>query len=474
VVLGSGPAGMAAACAALRAGARVCLVDSSESLGGQFWRHQPADETATQLPGQHGWGRYRQLRDELASSSRCRVIHEAEVWAVLPMGSGVTRLHLQVGQPDSTGRRMQVLDASRLVIATGAHDRTLPFPGWELPGVYTAGGAQALLKGADTRLAGRVLVAGAGPFLLPVAASIAASGGSVLAVLEASTPGNVVPAYLSRPAALVRAHRKLREGGGYTLSFLRHRIRYRLGRAVIAAHGSDRVTSVTVARVDSTWSPIARTSQEVEVDALCISHGFTPRLEIAVGTGCALTRDGFVDVDDAQRTSVSGVYAAGEVTGIAGVDAALAEGQIAGHAAADGLIDDPVLRSALRRRRVFGAFADLVHGAHHPRPGWQDWLTDETLICRCEEVSHAELTNTLRRTRSESLRSVKLTSRVGLGLCQGRVCGRTVEELMEAPGRERTPPYTTTDTRPVVAPVRLADLAAHTTTGLLGDNNDAQ
>src|SRR5690606_22391370 len=161
----------------------------------------------------------------------------------------------------------------------------------------------------------------------------------------------------------------------YVGTHLRHRVPYRPGRAVVAAHGDDRVEAVTVARVDANWKPIPGTEKRYAVDAVCVSHGFTPRLELAVAAGCRLTADRFVRVDDAQQTTVRGVYAAGEITGIGGKDAALAEGAIAGHCAAGGATTDAVIQPAVRRRRPAAGGRARVgrpafDHAHHPRrPG---------------------------------------------------------------------------------------------------------
>ena len=464
VVIGAGPAGLAAAHAASAAGASVVLLDASDELGGQFWRHLPATRpSGNEKYLHHGWQKFQGLSAELEGNDHVRVVRGAHVWAIDTI-NGVT-VHAVMGEPDGNQRDHETFTPDALVLATGAHDRTLPFPGWDLPGVFTGGAAQALAKGERIAVGQRVIVAGAGPFLLPVAQSLVRAGSRVVGVLEANRASQLMRGWLPRPWQLVGAVGKGAELAGYAAGQLRHRIPYRMGHAVIAAHGSDRVDSVSTARLDADWKPIAGTEETVHVDAVCVSHGFTPRLELAVAAGCELTTERFVRVDGAQRTSVEGVYAAGEITGIGGVDLALAEGEIAGHHAASG--DDGshnaagALASAERRRRVFAGFAQRIEAAHGIRPGWTGWLEDSTVICRCEEVTLGAIRTTAKRTESESLRSLKLSTRAGLGICQGRMCGRTVEQLLCTFAPEGSlHDDASIDRRPIASPLRLGELAS--------------
>ncbi|WP_127794644.1 FAD-dependent oxidoreductase [Agromyces sp. LHK192] len=485
LVIGAGPAGLAAALAARARGAAVTLLDAADDLGGQYWRHLPAERpSARERVLHHGWERFDRMRRDLAADPGCEVLTSAQVWAIEPGvadadpgaspradesardgDTGRPVVHVLVGPVDGADRVARSIRPDALVLATGAHDRTLPFPGWDLPGVFTAGAAQALAKGERVAVGERVVVAGAGPFLLPVAASLAATGARVLGVHEANRPGALVAGWLPRPWALLGAGGKAAELAGYAWNHVRHRIPYRTGSAVVAAHGVDRVEAVTIADLDRDWRPVPGTERRVEADAVCVSHGFTPRLELPIAAGCAISSDRFVIVDERQATSVPGVYAAGEITGIGGVDAALAEGTLAGHAAAGGASDDPAVSRAVRARRTFDDFAARIERAHGIRPGWTAWLRDDTLVCRCEEVPYGRLRRTADATCSTGLRSLKLTTRAGLGICQGRICGRTVEHLLG--GTDRTggggfADGVSTDRRPIAAPIRLSELAGVT------------
>lgn len=437
VVVGAGPAGMAAARAAAGAGVRVLLVDSGPRLGGQYHRQnslRPAGE-----PGEPG---------ELPET--VRHVPDSVVWALERLPGG-HRVHLQTGPADGPGRRGHTVDTPALVLATGAYDRALPFPGWDLPGVCTAGAAQALAKGQGIRVGERVLLAGTGPFLLPVAASLTGAGTRVAAVLEAN---GGLTGWLAEPAGLWAGRGKLGELAGYAALLARHRIPYRRRSTVIEAHGRDRVEAVTTARLDRDWHVLPGSERRVEADAVCVGFGFTPQLELALSARCA-THEGFVTVDAAQATSVRGVFAAGELTGIGGAVLSADEGTVAGTAAARAAGARPraPLR-ALRAVRSGRRFAAALQSAFPVRDGWRGWLRDDTLVCRCEEVGYGELRRAAEERDAQGVRALKLVTRAGLGHCQGRVCGPNVGALTGLPD-----PGTAFARRPLAAPLRLGELA---------------
>ncbi|WP_116040464.1 NAD(P)/FAD-dependent oxidoreductase [Amycolatopsis palatopharyngis] len=433
VVVGAGPAGMAAARAAAAAAVPVTLIDSAALLGGQYHRQDATgDGESLALPGAVDY------------------LPNTVVWAVEPIAGG-HRVHLLTGPADGPGRRGTSIDTAALVLATGAYDRTLPFPGWDLPGVYTAGAAQALAKGQGTAVGKRVLLAGTGPFLLPVAEAVLRTGSAVVAVHEANDPFR---GWLRQPSGLLAGWGKAGELARYLAVLATGKVPYRRRSTVIAAHGDERVESVTTARLDRNWNILAGSERRIDVDAVCVGFGFTPQLELAVSAKCAI-RDGFVAVDTGQATSVPGVLAAGELTGIGGAVLAAAEGAVAGTTAARilGARPGPPV-SALRQARSARRFAAALDEVYSVKPGWQDWLHDDTLVCRCEEVGFGELCRAVEEREARDVRSLKLLSRAGLGQCQGRVCGRNVAELARLPGGPDA-----FARRPLAAPVRLGELA---------------
>jgi NADPH-dependent 2,4-dienoyl-CoA reductase/sulfur reductase-like enzyme len=453
VIVGAGPAGLAAADAALRAGAEVTLLDSAPLPGGQFHRMLPSAYAARHPERvHHGWAAFDRLRRRVLEHPRCAWWPDSTVWALEDRGRRGERgaadgagplVHVLRGLVDGTGRARHVLEPDALVLATGAHDRVLPFPGWQLPGVFTAGAAQALAKGERVAIGERVVVAGSGPFLLPVTASLLEAGSRVLAVFEANSPGTILRGWGSRPWEVAG---KAGELLGYAAGQVRHGAPYRMGRAVVAARGDGRVEEIVVACVRADWSVLPGTERRIPVDAVCVSHGFSPQLELPVAAGCELTDAGFVAVRGDQRTSVAGVYAAGEITGIAGAPAAAAEGTVAGWCAAG---REPNRADA--RRVVAGqAFAARLARAHPIGTGWPGWLTLETVICRCEETSYATLREAAAGPSKMDDRALRLTTRAGLGPCQARMCGPTVAELTHSRPTHR---------RPIAQPIRLGELA---------------
>ncbi|MYX32405.1 MULTISPECIES: NAD(P)/FAD-dependent oxidoreductase [unclassified Streptomyces] len=424
-VVGAGPAGLAAALEAADAGVRVALVDAAPQAGGQFYR-QPAPGLRARRAGalHHAWGTWRRLRGRLdAHIGAGRVTHlpGCQVWCLEP---GFTLHTLEAG----------AIGADGVVLATGGYEKVLPFPGWTLPGVVTAGGAQAMLKGGLVLPGRTVVVAGTGPLLLPVAAGLAAAGARVAALAEAADPRDLLRHATAVPLG------KAVEGAVYAARLARHGIRVRWRHTVVAAHGVDRVEAVTLAGPGG-----AR--RRVACDALAVGHGLLPHTDLA----------GSFEVDAEQRTPTPGVWAAGEVTGVGGAELALAEGEIAGRSAAARLRgtepDRAGWATAARRRERLRRFAGVLDAVYRLPGGWaQSTVTDDTVLCRCEEVPAAAVREAVRDLGAGDLRTVKLLTRAGMGWCQGRVCGPGVAAVAGCPF--------TDPGRPLARPVPLGLLAA--------------
>ncbi len=457
-VLGAGPAGLAAAAAAADAGSRVALIDASVLVGGQYWRHRPADTGGVR----HDRAVFLRLQRSVTEhADTVQHLAQASIWRAESLGEHGFAVYATVA-----GRAV-ALRARSVVVATGAYDRQLPFPGWTLPGVFTAGAAQALLTGHGVMAGSRVVVAGTGPFLLVVAAGLADAGAHVAGVYEAAAGPW---AFARHPVAVARNPGKLLEGTRLATTLARHRIPYHTRSAVVAAHGTDSVTGATVARLDHQWKVVPGTSRRVECDTVAVGYGFTPQLELAVQLGCAtrLDIDGnlVVDVDERQRSSVAGVYVAGEATGVGGAALSVVEGEIAGRCAVAGLAgDEPdagVLRGLGRRRAAARRFAVAVQRGYPIRRGWMSWSDEHTVVCRCEEVTTGEIRHAIADLGASDPRAVKMYARPGMGLCQGKVCGYAVSAMASAAG-DREP--TVADLRgiagrPIAQPVTLGDVAA--------------
>jgi hypothetical protein len=295
-------------------------------------------------------------------------------------------------------------------------------------------------------------------------------------VLEANP---VTVGTLAAAARVAPFTKKAREAGSYGRILGRHRVPVKAGYAVVAAHGDGRVTEATVSRVDRDWRAIGGTERRVAVDAIHASFGFSPALELPRALGCAdLPQPGrpvaAVWCDDDQATSVPGVFAAGESTGVAGAEVAELEGYVAGagavrylesrHAtfgrgkglrAGSGELDLSRLRAALARARQFARGLD---GLYPWRSGWLDWAKADTVTCRCEEVPWAAIGAAV-AAGARDVRAVKGATRCGMGYCQGRMCGPAVQQAVAAATGRGLAAVGDLSSRPVLAPVTLGQVA---------------
>jgi NADPH-dependent 2,4-dienoyl-CoA reductase/sulfur reductase-like enzyme len=403
-VVGAGPAGLAAAVRAVQSGARVTLIDDNVQAGGQIWLNQ-AD---TPGPGQFWFHQLSLLPANFVSSTQ-----------VLACNPGRRTLLLE------TPRDAYEVVYDQLILATGARERLLPFPGWTLPNIMAAGGLQAFAKSGFPLNRKRIVVAGSGPLLLATAAFFRAHGAIVRCIAEQASWTSLLrfAAHLVFHPAKLWQTLQLRA----TLAG----IPYLPGCWVESAHGSRFLEAVRLRRGARSWFE--------PCDYLALSYGLTPNLELAQLLGCA-ENSRAVSVDAFQRTSLDRVYAAGECTGIGGADQALLEGQIAGYAAAGQLERARKLFPARRRAQHF---AKLLARAFALRPELLSLAREDTVICRCEDVTRAALED------AHSWRSAKLHHRCGMGPCQGRICGPIVEALFG---------WQLSSVRPPIFPARLESL----------------
>ncbi len=398
LVVGAGPAGLSAAIAAAERGKRVLVLDQGIRPGGQIWRHR--DTTLLPALARDMIDRVRSLGVTIASGAR-----------VLDAPSARELLVDFRGRIDRQG-------AKALVLATGAREAFIPFPGWTLPGVVGIGGLQALIKSGLSVAGARVAIAGSGPLIFPVAAAAADAGAEVVLVGEQASLGAVLRfgvGLLAKPEAIGQALR-------YRWSF--RSTSFRTSCWVLAAEGHGRVNRVVVSD--------GRRQRTIECDWLASSAGLVPGTELAQLLGCGVA-EGAVQVDAVQATNIAGVWAAGECTGVKGDAAAIAEGAIAGSAAADD--DAGARKAALQRPRDAGrAFGRRLAATFAPRRELLDLATADTIICRCEDVRRRDI------DPDWTQRQAKLWTRVGMGECQGAVCGTACAALFGWESNAARPP----------------------------------
>lgn len=414
VVIGAGPAGLAAATAAARSGASVILLDGFPRAGGQYYMQPVADDAA--LPQAV---RGREAIDA-ALGAGVRLITGHEVFAAYP------GFRLFAAGPSGP----LALAARTVITATGAHDRVMAFPGWTLPGVMTAGAGQRLAK-IDGVLPGkRLVIAGSGVFLWAVAQSLLLKGAKIAALVEARQPGFGLAGHLAT----------FPERWGEVFNLVSHVMRrvdrVIWGRMVREAHGNGRLEGITIAAPDGRRSETIGT-----VDALLVSHGFQPNIEITALLDCAHRYEdalgGWHAVTDHRgRTTVAGVYAVGEVTGIAGAKPAMLSGEIAGLAAAAGLGSSPTgsesaIASLFRRLQRARRFGHRLGELFAPLSELAGAMRDDTILCRCEEVSRADVLAAC-HDGADSIHAAKIWTRAGMGRCQGRICRMSVTACIAA------------------------------------------
>jgi NADPH-dependent 2,4-dienoyl-CoA reductase/sulfur reductase-like enzyme len=407
VVAGAGPAGLAAACRAAQSGARTAMVDDNPRPGGQIWRASQGTPPASAA---------RWIR--LAETHKVEVLAGAHIFGA-PGAPGERRLALETLDSDLE------IEYGSLVLATGARERFLPFPGWTLPNVMGAGGLQALVKSGMPIQGKTVIVAGSGPLLLAVAHYMRTHGARVRLIAEQTSS-----AALNRFAmGLIAKPGKLFQAGQLRASLLG--VPYRTSTWPIRAEGHDKLECVTL-------STRGRLFTE-PCDYLACGFGLVPNVELAILMGCRPGNTG-VAVDDRQQTTVPGVYAAGEITGIGGLDLSLVEGEIAGYAAAG----KPELARRLHgKRQAERRFAAALDRAFTLRPELKQLPQDDTFVCRCEDVTYGRV------RQFRGWREAKLQTRCGMGPCQGRICGGAVEFLLG---------WKAESVRPPVLPVRIGSL----------------
>ncbi|MER5219399.1 FAD-dependent oxidoreductase [Streptomyces flaveus] len=449
-VVGAGPAGLAAALAAAARGVRVTLIDSAAEAGGQFYR-QPAAALGARRPQalHHQWRTWERLRDGLAAhvaGGRITHLTDHHVWFVEGQSDGFTVHALRGPEQEQS----VAVHADAVLLATGGYEKVLPFPGWTLPGVVTAGGAQAMLKGGLVLPGRTAVVAGTGPLLMPVAVGLAAAGAEVAALVESAGAR-----YFAGHARTLAAHpAKLAEGARYAAELARHRVRIKAHHTVVAAHGSNRVEAVTIAALDGGGRVRPGTERRIACDTLAVGHGMLPHTDLAEALGCRLDGPG-VAVDDEQRTDVPGVWAAGETTGIGGAVLSLAEGRIAGLSIAARLNsrtpDAGSYEAAAKARTGLREFFAVLDTVYAPPAHWTEQVTDDTVVCRCEEVPASAIREAAGELGAGDVRTVKLLTRAGMGWCQGRMCAPAVAGLA---GCELAP-----SRRPFARPVPLGVLA---------------
>lgn len=403
LIIGGGAAGLAAAVSA--SGKKVLVVDDNPKLGGQIWR---AELGKIKSP---------EARDlvEKIEAKQVSILNNAQVFAqkdsqtlLAETPNGEVELHFE-----------------KLILATGARERFLPFPNWTLPNVFGAGGLQALVKNGLSIQNKRVVVAGTGALLLVVAEYLKSKGARVLLIAEQTSSAKLAKFGFG----LWREPKKIAQAISLRKKLLG--VKYLTDCYIISAEGNGKLEAVNLTRHGKNW--------RVECDMLACGFHLVPNIELAQMLGCKV-ENGVVSVDEFQQTSIENIFCAGEPTGIGGVEKSLIEGKIAGFSA---IGEFEHAKKIFAERLKIQRFAGNLNITFALREELKNLPDSETIICRCEDVKFADLKN------CTNFREAKLQTRCGMGSCQGRICGAATESLFN---------WKNDSVRPPIFPVKLENL----------------
>jgi hydrogen cyanide synthase HcnB len=423
VIVGAGPAGVRAAEALVAHGVRPTVIDEASRAGGQIYRRPPASLAERSAQALYGF-----------ESRRADAVHAA---------FDAMREHIDY-RPDSLvwnahGGRLDVLHGptrstasvpyGQLIVATGATDRVLPVPGWTLPGVYTLGGAQVALKFQGCAIGQRVVFMGTGPLLYLVAYQYAKAGAKVVAVLDTARLADqlaATPAMLRQPAVFAK--------GVYYVAWLRaHGVALHSGVRPLRVLGDAKESRVA----GVTWHD-GHEERTLACDAVGFGYALRSETQLADLLGCRfefapLHRAHLPVRDAAGRSSVEGVYLAGDGAGIMGADAAEWAGERAALAllADRGVAVDASRAAALERKlHKLSAFRKGLERAFPVPNDWAAHAPDELVVCRCENITAGTLRQSVADNGADEMNRLKALSRVGMGRCQGRMCGVAAAEIL--------------------------------------------
>lgn len=457
VVIGAGPAGMAAASAAARAGASVAVLDEQPAPGGQIYRavetvqrQRPADMSFLGAAYAHGTKvteAFRAVRTDYRPG--------ATVWHIGALGKGKRRDVVL-----SRGGVAETISASHVVIATGALERPVPIPGWTLPGVMSVGAVQSALKTSGVYPSGKLVLAGSGPLMLQLAAQLIAAHVPIEAIVDTTPPGALARAFLHLPFAFISGETLLK-GLQLRKTVLNSGVPIHSGASHLAAHGDGKLSSLSFTS--------AGREITLEADVVALHEGVIPNTQLSRLVNAEhrwhdVQRCFHPVTDQWGETSEPGIYVAGDGGGIAGGLAAERSGTITGLAIARrlGLMQDSARDLVVEEQRFRRFIDSAIRGfldRYYPAPSWIGAVSDDVVLCRCEEVTAGQIREAMKHGCSGP-NQAKSFLRCGMGPCQGRMCANSVTEVMATESGASPSEVGAFRIRPPAKPVTLAEVAS--------------
>jgi D-hydroxyproline dehydrogenase subunit alpha len=445
-VVGGGLSGLVAATTLVDRGLRVLLLDENIRMGGQALKSPPWSNPPswTLGPRRYGFGLIdRVKRKSIEVLTRTKVLDVDEQKSLL--------IEREEKEIFSVAPRV-------VLLATGARERFMPFKGWTLPGVISTGAAQILMKGSGVLPAREMVVAGIGPFLLALSAEFLGNRGKLLSILDT---GRLRDKLVLATTGLYSLS-KLMEGFFHLVGICRARVPLHHGTAVVEARGGRELEKVIAAKISRHGNILQGTEKRYQTGCLAVGWGLTPNIELARIAGSALEFDNgkggwVVGVNEDLETSVDGVFAAGEITGIAGALKSIHEGEMAAYGILKKLgkeVDSKRVDYLKRKRRGHLRFGNRYNRLHRLPDQMVLSIPDEVVICRCEDVRMGDIRAALKEGYDEP-GTLKKALRIGMGNCQGRTCGHLLYDILSALTRRKPSEIPLLSVRSPVKPVAI-------------------
>jgi thioredoxin reductase len=430
IVIGAGPAGISASIESAKSGASVTLIDDKRELGGKVLRQITDDRTALFANKQERETASRLFAELKKIGGNIKIKQNTVMWGIFDEKT-IAFFSENDGHTDEGQLR-----AKKIIIASGAFDRTIPFPGWTLPGVWTLGGLNTMVNHQRVLPGKKILVAGTGPLLLLLANNLIKAGAEVAGIVEIKSAKD----YLLQAASILSGGYLLKTGIQYINNIRKNNIPVCRSHVLCAAQGEDKVSKAVINKVDKRWAPIAGTEKEFDVDAIAVGYGLIPSLELTRLFRCEHQFDenlGYWKAihNDKMETTVPGIFVAGDGASVKGYHAAIEEGKIAGIVASSqlGYIAGAEVKKMIQARQKksqrLQRFGSAINSFSTSKPGILNIITDDTVICRCEDVTMKTVREGVANSASD-INHLKRKTRMGMGFCQGRFCGQVVNELL--------------------------------------------